>query len=416
MQRSSSRRQFLKSASVGAAAIGFTATSYAKVVGANERLSIGLIGCGQRGVGAHMKGVHAHQEVQDFEITAVADPWQKRREDAAELANQWYGRPARAFSSYRDLVALDDVDAVMIASCDHQHTTHLEAVAKAGKDVYCEKPLAMDFEKLKSAVDAVKHAGIVCQIGTQVRSYPTSTACHEFYKTGKLGTVSRIEQVRNSARPYWYTRIADVAPKDVDWKEFLMDAPDQPFNADKFSGWYGYLDFSDGPIPGLGSHFVDLLHYITGARFPTSAVAQSGTFTWKDEHKFTCPDQVQATWTYPEGFMVSYSTNFGNGSGSYIRFLGDQGTLNLTPWSKPTVSSGGAGQPSSLPKEETPVEPIETPDHFLDWLQCIRNRGTCRAPIEAGYQHAVAVLMAVKASNTGRRQIYDDEKREIRAG
>ena len=413
MKHASTRRDFLKTASLGTAALSMTTTSYGRIVGANDRISIGVIGCGGRGRKAHMAGVNKHAKEQNIEITAVADPWKERRELAAALAKEWYGRPARMFVSYRDLVALKDIDAVMIASCDHQHTRHLEAVAKAKKDVYCEKPLAMDFEKLKRACDAVTDAGVVCQIGTQVRSMPTSTGCHKLYQSGVFGKVSRIEQVRNSTRPYWYSRLAPAKPQDVDWKEFLLDAPDQPFNADKFSGWYGYRDFSDGPVPGLASHFVDLIHYITGAKFPTSATGQHGTFTWIDEHKFTCPDQVQATWIYPEGFMVSFTTNYGNSSGNHISFCGDQGTLSLTPWSKPTYSRAGGGKPSELPKEETPVEPIEGPDHFLNWLECIRNRGTCRAPIEAGYQHAVAVIMAVKASDTGRRQIYDPEKREI---
>jgi predicted dehydrogenase len=416
MTNTTNRRQFLQTAATGAAALSMTASSYGRVPGANDRLSIGVIGCGGRGLRAHMPGVHAHSEAMNCEITAVADPWLQRREEAAAQARQWYGNTARAFVSYRDLLDQKDLDAVMIASCDHQHTTHLEATAQAGKHVYCEKPLAMDFEKLKRAVDAVKQAEVVCQIGTQIRSLPTSTGCHQLFQTGAFGTVARIEQIRNSTRPYWYSRLADVNPKDVDWKEFLMDAPDQPFRADKFSAWYGYRDFSDGPVPGLASHFVDLVHYITGAKFPLSATGQHGTFTWIDEHQFTCPDQVQATWIYPEGFMVSYSTNFGNGSGSYIRFLGDRGTLNLTPWTKPTYSRAGAGQTSELPVEETPVAAVDTPDHFLDWLQCIRNGGTCRAPIEAGYQHAVAVMMAVRAADTGQRQVYDVEKREIRVG
>lgn len=414
MRYSTSRREFIKTASYTTAAVGMTAASYAKVVGSNDRISIGVIGCGGRGRNAHMKGVQAHQETQNLEITAVADPWRKRREAAARMCQEWYGRPARMFVSYRDLLQMDDLDAVMIASCDHQHTAHLEATAKAGKDVYCEKPLAMDFDKLKRAVDAVEEANVVCQIGTQVRSFPTSTGCHELFKSGALGNLSRIEQSRNSTRPYWYSRLAKVDPKEVDWKEFLMDAPDQPFRADKFSGWYGYRDFTDGPIPGLGSHFVDLIHYITGAKYPESAVAQSGRFSWIDEHNFTCPDQVQASWIYPEGFMVSYTTNFGNSHGNRICFMGDQGTLHLTPWTRPTVSRQGAGKASKLPKEQELVEPIETPDHFLDWLQCIRSRGTCRAPIEAGYQHAVAVIMAVRASDTGRRVIYDHEQRELR--
>jgi predicted dehydrogenase len=416
MSPSASRRDFLKTASLTATAWTMSAASYARVVGANDRISIGVIGCGGRGRNAHMPGVHAHSESQNCEITAVADPWRQRREAAAEMANQWYGRPARSFVSYRDVLALPDVDAVMIASCDHQHTTHLEATAKAGKDVYCEKPLGMDFQRVKRAVDAVNESGIVCQIGTQIRSLPTSTGCRELFQTGAFGKLSRVEQVRNSTKPYWYSRLADVKPQDVDWKEFLLDAPEQPFCPRKFSAWYGYRDFSDGPVPGLASHFVDLLNYITGAKYPVSATGQHGTFTWIDEHKFTCPDQVQATWIYPEGFMVSYSTNFGNGSGSYIRLLGDQGVLNLTPWTKPTYSRLGAGKPSELPGQETAVEEVATPDHFLDWLQCIRNRQPCRAGIEAGYQHAVAVIMAVVASDTGQRQVYDHEKREIRAG
>ncbi len=416
MRHTTSRREFLKTASVGAAALSMTASSYAKVAGANERISIGVIGCGGRGRNAHMKGVQAHAKTQNIEITAVADPWRQRRELAADLCKQWYGRPARMVVSYRDLLAMDNLDAVMIASCDHQHTTHLEATVKAGKDVYCEKPLAMNHEKLKRAVDAVKASNVVCQIGTQVRSYPTSTGCRQLYESGALGKISRIEQSRNGTKPYWYSRVVDVNPKDVDWKEFLMDAPAQPFRADKFAGWYGYREFSDGPVPGLGSHFVDLIHYITGAKFPESVVAQSGTFIWDDDHHFTCPDQVQATWTYPEGFMVSFTTNFGNSFGNRICFMGDQGTLQLSPWTKPTVSREGAGKSSALPKEPELVKPIDTPDHFLNWLQCIRTRDTCRAPIDAGYQHAVAVIMAVRASDTGKRITYDADKREMREG
>ena len=415
MAHSSTRRQFLKAASSGAAALGITASSYGRVVGANERISIGVIGCGQRGAKAHMPGVHAHSETMNCAITAVADPWKPKREAAARQAEAWYGKPARAFVSYQDLLALDDVDAVMIASCDHQHTTHLEATAKAGKDVYCEKPLAMDFDRLKKACDAVKISGVVCQIGTQVRSYATSSACHKLVQAGKLGKISRIEQVRNSTRPYWYSRLAEANRAEVEWSEFLMYVPDRPFRADHFTGWYGVRDFSDGPIPGLASHFVDLIHYITGARFPESVVAQAGVFTFKDEHEFTCPDQVQAVWTYPEGFMVSFTTNFGNSHGNRIHFYGDHGTLDLTQWTAPKVSNAGARIKGELGAEK-PVEPIETPDHFLNWLQCIRNRKTCRAPIEAGYQHAVAVLMAVRAHDTGHRQTYDTVKREIREG
>jgi len=409
-----SRRKFLKAA--GSAAIALSAVSYGRVIGANDRLSIGIIGCGGRGLGSHMPDIHKHSENQNAEITAVCDPWRLRREEAAAKVKEWFGREARQFSSYRDLLALKDVDAVTIASCDHQHTTHLEAAAKAGKDVYCEKPLAMDFEKLCKTYDAVKEAKIVVQIGTQLRSLPSFTGCRELYKTGILGTVSRIEQCRNGEQPYWYSYVKDVKEQDVDWKEFLMDRPARSFDPVLYSGWYGYREFSDGPVPGLGSHFIDLVHYITGAQFPISCVCLGGTFTWKDEHKFTCPDHVQALWIYPEGFMVSYSTNFGNGSGNSFKIFGDEGVLDMVDWMAPVLTAEGGGKRKGKIRGKNPVQEVQRPDHFLDWLQCIRSRQTPNASIEAGYQHAVACLMAVRAFDTGKRMIYDHAKRQIREG
>jgi len=412
--QNASRRGFLKAASAGAAAWSFAASSYGRIAGANDRLSIGIIGCGDRGLKAHMPGIHAHAQSQNLQITAVCDPWRVRREMASAQAKEWYGQPARMFVCYRDVVALPDVDAVMIASPDHWHTTHLEAAAKAKKDVYCERPLAKDFEGLKSACDAVRASGVVFQAGTQIRSVPTTAGCREIVQSGALGKVSRVEQCRNGTQPYWYHYLKDARPQDVDWKEFLGDLPMRPFRADLFTGWYGYREFSDGPVPGFGSHFIDLMNAILGSKLPASAVCLGGTFVWNDEHHFTCPDQVQALWTYPEGFMVSYSTNFGNGAGDCLRICGDQGTLDLTNWLAPTISGAGAGKRGKLGRQ-TPVEPIEGPDHFLDWLQCVRSRKACHAGIDAGYQHAVAVILAMRAYDTGKRQIYDEARREIHA-
>ena len=223
MNHSVSRRAFLKTAVGTSAAVAFSAASYARIPGANDRISIAQIGCGSRGLDAHMKGIHPYDKEQNVEITAVCDPWRVRREMASARANEWYGRPARQFVSYRDVVALPDVDAVMIASPDHMHTTHLKAAAEAGKDAYCEKPLAMDMAGLRQACDAVKKAKIIVQIGTQLRSLPSFTGCRELYKTGILGTVGRIEQCRNNERPYWYSYVKDVRQEDVDWKEFVGD-------------------------------------------------------------------------------------------------------------------------------------------------------------------------------------------------
>ncbi|MBX3179314.1 MAG: Gfo/Idh/MocA family oxidoreductase [Candidatus Hydrogenedentes bacterium] len=412
-----SRRDFLKTASLSAAAVSMSAASYARVKGANERINLGLIGCGRRGVGAHMAGVHNHDKDENVQFVAVCDPWKVSRDSAAERVKEWYGIDAKQFVHYEELLALDDVDAVMIASCDHQHTIHLEATAKAGKDTYCEKPLANDFASLKTAVEAVEKSGIICQIGTQLRSYPSFTGARAVVESGVLGTISRVEQVRNSADPYWYGYIRDVKQEDVAWDVFDMGTSSRSFDPVAYSAWMGYMEYSQGPVPQLGVHFLDLVHYIMGSGCPSSAVCQGGAFIWKDEHEFTAPDQVNAQYVYPEGFMVSYTSNFGNGSGNLFKVYGTRGTMDLTDWNNPKITKDGCK------KGETPLEPgdgnvapVERPNHVLNWLRCLRTRETPHAPIQAGYDHSIASIMAVESLATGRRQTYDFEKKMIVAG
>ena len=412
------RRSFLQTAGVGAAVLAgrsaLSAANQTRSIGANERLRIGIIGCGSRGIDAHMAGIQKHIQAMNIEVVAVCDPWRLAREKAAAKALADYGREPKQFVSYRDLLAMKEVDAVMIASCDFQHTTHLEAAAKAGKHIYVEKPMATDFDRLVRAVDAVKAAGVVVQVGTQLRSLPSVNGARALYQTGIFGQLSRIEECRNNDQPYWYHYLKDVKEADVDWKEFLMDRPMRPFRADLYSGWYGYYEFSRGPIPGFGSHFIDMLHFITGAKFPASCVCLGGTFTWKDEHQFTAPDCVQATWIYPEGFLVSSSNNLGNQHGSVRRFYGEKGVLKLDNWEAPLFSAEGGPRRDGTIRGIKPVPPVECPDHFLNWLQCVRSGATPNASIDAGYQHAVAVIMAMMSYETGHKTIYDQAKRKIR--
>ena len=382
-------------------------------VGANGRIRIGLIGCGDRGVNAHLAGLRPHRQTVDFDVVALCDPWRIAREQAQAKVRAWFGQDARTCVSYRELLSWEGIDAVMIASPDHLHTTHLEAAAKAGKHIYVEKPLATEMDRLIRAVDAVKQAGTVVQVGTQIRSLPGIVGARELYRRGVFGRLSRLEETRNSEQPYWYRYLKDVKAEDVDWAEFLGDRPPRPFRADLYSGWYGYYEFSRGPICGLGSHFIDLVHFITGAQFPRECVCAGGTFTWKDEHNFTAPDCIQATWLYPEGFLVSSSNNLGNGFGNGRKFYGDKGVLKLDNWNAPKYSAEGAPRRDGSIRGENPVPPIERPDHFLDWLQCMRDGGTPHAPIEAGFQHAVAVLLAQLSYETGCKTRYDAGRRAL---
>ncbi len=417
------RRDFLKISATlatgSALARPLTAGERARSIGANSRIRIAQIGCGSRGRLAHLeKGIIPHLAATNFEVVALADPWSKALEDTNALVKATFGRTAKAFTNYRDLLAMDGIDAVMIASPDFHHTTHLAAVAQAGKHIYVEKPLATDFDQLLRAYDAAKSAqaaGSIIQVGTQLRSIPGIVGAREVMQSGVLGKISRIEEARNAEKPYWYQYLkTDVQAADVDWKEFLGDRKMRPFNIDQFSAWFGYYEFCQGPVPQWGAHFLDTAHFIMGCGFPTSCVCTGGSFTWNDEHKFTVPDCVQATWIYPEGFLLTSSNNFGNSAGNTRKFFGAKGTLSIDNWNAPTYSADGGPKRDGKIRGKLEVKPVERPDHFLNWLQCMRTGETPHASIDAGYQHAVAVLMAVKAYETGRKTVYDHAQRAIR--
>ncbi len=419
------RRNFIKTSAalaVGSAVaggvIGLTAAQRARSIGANDRIRIGIIGCGDRARRVHMPSIHKHVAETNFEIVALCDPWRIARAEANALVKEWYGREAKEFTTYRDLLAMRDLDAVMIASPDFHHTTHLEAAARAGKHIYVEKPLATEMDKLVRACDAVKQAGTIVQVGTQLRSYPSVVGSRELMRSGLLGKLSRIEEVRNSEKPYWYrylSREPEVRSDDVDWNEFLGDREKRPFNARQFVAWYGYYEFCQGPIPQWGAHFIDMAHFITGCGFPESCMCNGGIFSWKDENNFTVPDCVQGSWIYPEGFLLTSSNNFGNGYGNTRKFYGDKGVLKIDNANAPTYSAEGGGRRDGRIRGQNEVKPIESPDHFLNWLQCMRDGRTPNAPIEAGYHHAVAVLMAVRSYETGRRIVYDPKSRSLKA-
>lgn len=413
MENLMSRREFVKTTAVAGAALGLSATSYGRIRGANDRIRIGLIGCGDRGVTAHLAGIEPFAEAENIEVIAVSDPWQKARENAVASVKAKYGRDPKTFVSHRDLLAMPEVDAVMIASTDPHHARQLEEAAKGKKDAYCEKPLARHMKELQKCYDAVKEANTIVQVGTQLRSLPTAVGCHEMYKTGLLGKVARIEQCRNATQPYWYRYVKEVKAEEVDWPEFWGGKPKAPFSAKLYSGWYGYRHFCDGPVPQWGSHFIDLVHYITGATLPSSCVCLGGTFTWQDENRFTTPDHVQTLWVYPEGFMVSYSSNLGNEYGNSFKIFGDQGTLKLDNLRAPVYTAEGGSKNRGVIKGVNQVAEVEQPDHFLNWLQCLRSRKQPHASIEAGYQHAVACIMAVESYDKGYQVVYDPIKRKL---
>lgn len=409
------RRQFL-SRSLGAVS---AAASYRRVHGAGDRIGVANVGCGRRNL--LREAIDLRLEA-NLEIKAVCDTWGLKRRRAAEQVKEFTGVEPRQVVDFREVLAMKDVDAVIIGTPDHLHARMLAEAARAGKHVYIEKPIAMNMRELIEAYDAVKKHNVVVQVGTQMRSYPQSLAAKEFLAAGKLGKILKVEQARNGYEPYWMSYGGEQffrdtpAEDDVAWKLFLGDRRDRPFDPKQYVGWYGYREFSRGPHTNLMVHFIDLVHYVTGASIPRRVVALGGTYRWKGE--FTAPDSVEVALEYPEDFLVRYCTVFGNSAGRCARFYGTLGTLdaknlsNREPW---TVSGEGSGEPGKLAEAiELPMPP--RPHHMKNWIDAIRGAAEPVAPIEAGYAHGVAVIMADEALMTGRRQVYDPQRREVRSG
>ncbi|MBI1896091.1 MAG: Gfo/Idh/MocA family oxidoreductase [Acidobacteria bacterium] len=384
-------------------------------MGANDRLTVAIIGCGGRGTDSLLREVLQLRSEANVEVVAVCDTWRQQRERAAAVVKEHSGQDPQQLVHFQDVLARKDVDTVVIATPDHLHCAMLIAAVKAGKDVYVEKPLAMTMEELNAAFDAVKKSGRIVQMGTQIRSVPYAVAARQFVVAGGLGKLLKAEQSRNGYEPYWWSRGQRPAKEsDVDWNAFLLGRPARPFNANTYTGWYGHREFSRGPHAGQGVHFFDLVHYVFGAGCPTRAVALGGTFRWKGP--YDTPDSIEVILEYPEGFMVRYGQFYGLGAGNYLRLYGTAGSIDATHWTQPWSLSGeGARDPGRIPAGAK-LPDVQSVPHMKNWLDCVRSRKQPHAPIEAGYSHSVAAILADEAYIRGKRMVYDPATRNIREG
>jgi predicted dehydrogenase len=421
------RRNFLNQAA-GLAASAGTALSYTRILGANDRIRLGHIGIGHRGTGlawiaSRLKDSH------NVEMAAVCDLWTVNREKAQAKAKEAYGRAPRAFAYMEDLLALGDIDAVIISTGDFQHAPILKQVVEAGKDAYVEKPFANVLEEAKAARDAVLRRNAIVQVGTQHRSEPYQIAAKAVVDGGALGEVSKYEIVWNYHGPRWRGRpeVEQIREADTDWKRWLLGKPYRPFDPRLYFEFRLYKDFSSGIADQWMSHGIDLVHYFMGEPMPRSAVAHGGIFAWHDGREN--PDTFQALVEYPN-FLVSYSTSFGNDCDSFSRIMGKQATL---------VNIGGEGSPRwklveekgtyednpylkraekwvTVPGDNQPGPTYisdNVPYHMANWLECLRSRKQPNATVRHGYAHAVAIIMAARAYREGRKVTWDAQREEI---
>jgi predicted dehydrogenase len=404
-----SRRGFL-----GAAALAGGGLLSARAAGANDRLSLGLIGAGDRGT-ALLGQVLGLAKAQNVEVTAVCDVWRVNREKAASRVRAASGREPRTFTRFGDLLALKDVGAVVIATPDFAHAPILLAALKAGKDAYVEKPMALDVGEASEALDLARAGTRVVQAGTQYRSHGGYHAAARALAAGAVGTSNRVTAQANFNGARWARPFADCKEADVDWPAYLFNRPARPFDPKQLRRWQLYRDFTNG-LPGLWmSHYADAVHLLTGAKYPSAAVALGGVYAWKDGREHA--DTIHAALDYPEGFLFDWGMGLGNAAGTRFRVHGTRGTLDLgTNYAAPsdvTITPEG-GPRASRSARKVPSDP--SPDHMANWLECLRTRQRPRADIQYGHQHAVATILTAAALETGRRQRYDPARREVRPG
>jgi len=421
------RRTFIEKSALiaGSAVLSHSALSYSKILGANDRISLGHIGIGSRGgdldeIASKLKSSH------NVEMTAACDLWTINRDKAVATNTTYYGRTPRAVQHVEEILAMKDVDAVLISTPEHSHSPILKMAAEAGKDAYVEKPMGNVLTEAKAARDAVIAAKTVVQVGTQHRSEPYQRAAQEVVRRGALGDVSKVEIVWNYHGPRWRGRpeVKQIREQDTDWNKWLLTKPARPFDPQLYFEFRLYREFSSGIPDQWMSHAIDLVHWFMDDSFPKSVVSHGGVFAWHDGRENA--DTFHTLLEYPKGFLVSYSTSFGNDSPSFTRYMGKKATL---------LNIGGEGSPRYQVTEEkgTHEDDVEidlkrhssfvtlpgesklpptgiddlTTEHMANWFECMRSRQQPHATVQDGFAHSVACMMAAEAYWSGKKTYWD---------
>lgn len=442
--QNTNRREFVKmGAAVAGTVASWNATSYAKIVGANDRVRVGVVGCGDRMKQALIPAFHMHQKEMNFEFVAVSDIWNRRREEGAAYIEKVSSNKVDPVRNNDELYARKDVDAVLIATADFQHAQHGVEAVKAGRDAYVEKPLAHTMPDACAIRDAVHGSKQVVQIGTQRRSTPSYQKAYEYIKSGKFGDIVMVEMTWNVNQPGRWRR-PDVVPllkeEDTDWKRYLMHNPYEPFDARKYLEFRLFWPYSSGIPDQWLVHQIDTVHWFSGYPHPRSVVANGGNYLWHDGRKNW--DTMTAVFDYgPEddltkGFQVQYSSRFTNSAGGVKElYYSNGGMLDMD---KQTVTpTGGLSaksaaemkmqanqlEPFSLSKavEETSTSANtgadnQTSANMRNWMECVRSRKTPNASVDAGYSHSVALCMNIAAIQTGQKVTFNDKTQQVMVG
>ncbi len=413
------RRQFLQTTTTAALAaplfIPGSALGKDGQSPANERINLGIIGCG--GMGQSNLRTCAAQP--DVVVVAACDVWQDRLDHVVE---QFKGT-CTGYQDFRELLQRKDLDAVIIGSPPHWHALQAIAAAEAGKDIYLQKPMTLHLGESLAVRNAVKQHKVICQVGTQIHASENYRRVVEFIRSGQLGAVSAVRtfNVMNQTPRGVGHSASNPLPPGLDWDRWVGPAPMTPFNRLIVQDAYNHcswMAFSGGWTPGMAPHITDLPVWALDLGFPTEITSSGGRFVLQDDGD--AYDNHEVLWRYPNltlSWMSSLTNSFGfdfegdptprRRLGTY--FHGANGTLLADYDALKVIPEGDRMKdfppvPRSLPL---------SPGHEREWLNCIKSRQppSCNPAYHARVD--VPIVLSLLSLKLGRTLRFDPQREKI---
>jgi predicted dehydrogenase len=382
-------------------AAAFTAASYSRILGANDRVRLGLIGAGDRGQFV----ASVFQKNVTIELAAVCDVYTSKIDQVQSKTPS-----AKSFTDHRKLLEMKDLDVALVATPDHWHAGVAIDALNAGKDLYIEKPLTLTIEEGPRIVKAARVNNRVVQVGMQQRSGPHYIrARDEFIKAGKLGKITL-------ARTWWHgngyhLRKAPASlqqlPSNLDWSRFLGPVKWRDYDPQQYYNFRAYLDFGGGQVTDLFTHWIDVVHMFMEQDDPIAASAAGGVYHYKDGR--TAPDTINVLLAYPQEWTATFEATLAPGvTGAAIEMCGTLGRLFITR-SEFTFTPAGRNAQPTVVKAEREL----TIDHVENFLDCVRTRKRPNGDVYIGHRSAQASHLGNIAYLQKRRLRFDPVREEI---
>lgn len=412
------RREFLGRTAKAAAVAGIGAIAPSSALGANDRVRVGILGPGGRGY--HLLNIIV--DLPGVEVVAVADIYSGWKDRGVAKAREKFG-DVRGYDHHLKLLEDDRVDAVVCATPEHSHVKHILDTIAAGKDIFVEKPMTHSWREGVQVVQANRAARRIIQVGTQRRSVDIYYQARDIVQSGGIGRITGVRAWwhRNSRddQPQWRYGIPEGASeKDINWEEFLGDAPKVPFDLRRYFQWRCYWDYSNGPAGDLMVHQIDAVNLVMGGQMPKSALGLGDIYRFH-EYERTTPDTWNAIIEYPgrpwapDGYMVNYSCIFSNERHGYGEiFMGTDGTIEMNDRELKVYPERREVAMKEVQPLEVRSETWGDKEHLINFFDCVRTRKRPNCDEVAGHYAASAAHLAVLSHFEGKRVHWDSRRRQ----